>query len=347
MTSYIILCLSTPVVTVLIAAVLLTGAFALVQPHTHYNHLTSECVYFDGEKQCRIPMEYCNATKDIEQTLGLCEDIKDIVIAGVKEPVQPAAGKCPITVYEGDLVKVNWISNDPDADIGPQGYLSYEYSGVLGEDGTWQTKKGDAGIHSATARVYDGEFWDETELCIEVLKSNTPARVVVEKEITVYEGETVNLDARCEDADGDKTDMTISGWMTTQTKKTGYNDAGDYDVSVRCVDPDGEGETVKVVVHVLEKNRPAEVDAREKEITVYEGDTVRLDVSCKDADGDKTEMTISGWMDSETKKTGYDDAGDYDVKVRCVDANNEGETVNVVVHVLNKNRPPVITWQEA
>ena len=232
-----------------------------IGPHTRFTHLNEYCIYYDGVKQCKLKDSYCDpAGNDMVVTLGLCDNLGEDVLL---EP-KLYDGKCPLVVMEGEKVEVEWEGTDPDSDIGPQGKLTYEFSGVLGEDGTWQTKKGDAGIHQAQAKVFDGEFWDETELCIEVLKSNTPSTVTGDKEVTVYEGETVKLTAKCSDADGDATTITYSGWMSSASKVTGYTDAGDYSVSVNCVDPDGEGNTMDVAVHVLNKNRPPKIIWKEK-----------------------------------------------------------------------------------
>jgi len=170
---------------------------------------------------------------------------------------QETMSSCPVTVKEGDLVKITWKGSDPDKNIGPQGKLTYEYTGPIGPDGTWQTKKGDAGIHYATARVFDGEFWDETQLCIDVIAVNEPPKLtVVSNDITVYEGDTVTIDSTCVDPEGDKVTTTYSGWMNSNTRSTGYDDAGKYDVTVTCTDTASNKAIVDVIVTVLNRNRP-------------------------------------------------------------------------------------------
>lgn len=173
-----------------------------------------------------------------------------------------ATDQCPITVKEGEAVSINWIGSDPDANIGPQGKLTYEYEGKLGADGFWQTEIGDAGIHRAKAKVYDGEFWDETDLCIEVVKVNSPPSLAVAtKDVTVYEGETVTLSATCTDSDeDDTTTMSFSGWMTTTTRNTGYDDAGEYEVTVTCKDNNNDFVTEKIEITVLDRNRPPNIE---------------------------------------------------------------------------------------
>jgi hypothetical protein len=81
-------------------------------------------------------------------------------------------------------------------------------------------------------------------------------------------------------------------------------------------------------------------------VEVYETETVVLDAKCTDPNGEDVTITYSGWMDSSTKKTGYDDAGEYEVTVTCSDSSKTSQTAKVKVTVLDKNRPPKISWKE-
>ena len=167
-----------------------------------------------------------------------------------------SSGACPISVNEGEEVRIEWVSSDPDPEVGPQGELTYEYEGPVGEDGVWLTQKGDAGIHYQTAKVFDGEFWDETELCIEVIKVNNAASLDVSSvNITIHEGETVEIGANCTDEDGDETSITYSGWMTSDSKEASYDDEGEYAINIDCNDDSAEGESTTVYVTVLNRNR--------------------------------------------------------------------------------------------
>ena len=169
------------------------------------------------------------------------------------------SGRCPITVTEGEIVKIRWDTFDPDAHIGPQGFLSTTFEGPIGESGIWQTKKGDVGIHTSKATVFDGEFTDETSLCVEVLETNLPAKLIGSREITVNEGQTVALDSQCWDPDGDKTFITYDGWMNTRTRATKVGEAGNYIVEVTCADTAGAGQSGFVRINVLRGNRPPTV----------------------------------------------------------------------------------------
>ncbi|HIH23542.1 TPA: hypothetical protein HA251_00755 [Candidatus Woesearchaeota archaeon] len=76
------------------------------------------------------------------------------------------------------------------------------------------------------------------------------------------------------------------------------------------------------------------------DVTVKEGETIKLPISAIDREGDKLITTISGWMTGDTYKTTYDDAGSYTVKVTVTDG--VFNTTQVVkVTVIDQNRPPV------
>ena len=174
-------------------------------------------------------------------------------------PTVSKGEKCQIIVTEGEKVSLKWQATDPDTNIGPQGKLTYKYEGPVGETGEWTTKRGDAGIYQLKAKVYDGEFWNETALCVEVLKKNTAPAVVGPTILKVYEGETVKLSADCKDAEDDKTTISYTGWMTADTKTTGYEDAGEYSTVVKCKDQFDDESSITVKITVLNKNRPPQI----------------------------------------------------------------------------------------
>jgi len=250
-------------------------------------------------------------------------------------------GKCPISVVEGEKVEVEWFTADPDTDVGPQKKLTTTFDGKLDASGFWQTQKGDAGIHNVKATVNDGEFEDTTSFCIEVIKSNTPPKVIAQ-DVTATEGDTVKLDAKCTDVDGDKTTISYSGWMTSDTKVTDYDSAGKYKVEIVCKDPDGSTDSKEVIVTVNNKNRnPVLITAAV--VSVKEGETVKLTPECTDPDGDKTVISYNGWMTTNTKKTGLDDAGTYDDVIQCKDPIGAIDTKNVKINVADVNQDPVIS----
>jgi len=191
-----------------------------------------------------------------------CFSCETAPLAASVAPTAPTASKgekCQIIVTEEEKVSLKWQATDPDKNVGPQGKLTYKYEGPVGETGEWTTKRGDAGIYQLKAKVYDGELWDETSLCVEVLKKNTAPTVVVPTTLTVAEGETAKLDANCKDAENDKTTISYTGWMTADTKATGFEDAGEYSAVLTCKDQFDDQSSTTVKITVLNKNRPPQI----------------------------------------------------------------------------------------
>ncbi len=77
-------------------------------------------------------------------------------------------------------------------------------------------------------------------------------------------------------------------------------------------------------------------------IIVEEGERVELEASCVDSKGRVGSIDYSGWMISSLKLTGYEDAGEYSVRVTCTDQNGHDSTEEVIVTVEDINRPPTV-----
>ncbi len=78
-------------------------------------------------------------------------------------------------------------------------------------------------------------------------------------------------------------------------------------------------------------------------ITVNEGELVNLNLKSSDPDGDKIVYTFTKPLDDEGKwQTGYDDAGNYKVKITASDGKLTSEQ-DVLVVVKEVNRAPIIS----
>lgn len=159
-----------------------------------------------------------------------------------------------LTVTEGDLVKLNVKATDPDGD-----QLTYTFTAPLNSEGKWQTRIGDAGVSYPEITVSDGKtsIVKKIKLVVEP-KNNKPVLQFIPN-IETSEGETVTLNPKASDADGDRLTYTYSGWMSSNTKQTGYNDAGTHNVVVSVSD----GISIvsqEVTVTVKDVNRPPELE---------------------------------------------------------------------------------------
>ncbi|MBI5389466.1 LamG domain-containing protein, partial [Candidatus Woesearchaeota archaeon] len=77
-------------------------------------------------------------------------------------------------------------------------------------------------------------------------------------------------------------------------------------------------------------------------ITVKENDTILLNYTINDADGDTITTQISGYMHSAEKQTGFDDAGMYTVTISAADGLLTTEK-NIQIVIENTNRQPQIS----
>ncbi|MCK5629191.1 MAG: hypothetical protein KAI26_01120 [Nanoarchaeota archaeon] len=163
--------------------------------------------------------------------------------------------------------------------------------------------------------------------------SGIPQKVVKEGDLVDFS----NLKAT--DSDGDALSYTYSSPIDSSGKwQTEEGDAGEYLVTITA--SDGKSEVSQKVMIVVESlNRKPVVAV--KDITVEEGETVKIVPQVIDEDGDSVTLEYSGWMDSDTYTTTSDDAGVYTVKLKVSDGKL---TVfkDITITVTNKNSAPVL-----
>ena len=159
-----------------------------------------------------------------------------------------------LEVTEGQLVKLNVKATDADGDP-----LTYTFEAPLNSEGKWQTRSGDAGVYYPMITVSDGKTDVQKQIKIVVEPKNNKPVLQFIPDIEVNEGETVTISARATDADGDRLTYEYSGWMTSSTKETGYDDAGEHIVVVSVTDGISTV-SQEVTVTVKDVNRPPEVE---------------------------------------------------------------------------------------
>ena len=157
---------------------------------------------------------------------------------------------------------------------------------------------------------------------------------------TVVEGELVELKPRVNDPDGDNIEISFSEPLDENGQwYTQEGDAGEYVVTVTASDGKTVNEQkIKIVVEALNKAPAIEINS---ELRFNEGETVVLNPNVVDPEGSDVTVTFSGWMNSDTQQTGYEDSGSYDVQITATDGEKTStKTVKVIVE--NVNRAPVI-----
>jgi hypothetical protein len=244
-------------------------------------------------------------------------------------------------VVEGDLVSFpNLKATDPDGDP-----IIYTFTPPLDAAGKWQTKIGDAGDYKVTITASDGKNSVSQMVVIQVKPKNLPPVLQLSsKQVNIKEGETVTLNVQASDPDGDKVSISFDGWMNGPAKTTGYEDAGNHEVTV--IASDGKTtvrDTVRVIVENF--NRAPSVSAI-GDITVKEGDKITVKPTAMDPDGEKVSFVFSSPLGPDgTWLTTSKDVGRYTVNVTATDGQLSAST-SFAVTVQSLNKQPVIQMSD-
>lgn len=155
-----------------------------------------------------------------------------------------------IVVKEGEKVSLKPSAKDPDGDK-----ISYIFDEPLNDDGMWETQIGDAGEYEFIITATDGELTAEQLVQLTVESVNRPPVIELEP-VKVKEGETVLLKPVITDKENDEVKITYSGWMTGESKQTGFDDQGEHKVIITARDSAGNQASLEVTVTVEDVNRP-------------------------------------------------------------------------------------------
>lgn len=159
-----------------------------------------------------------------------------------------------VQVEVGEKVSIKPVASDPDNDT-----LRFTYSAPLNSRGEWTPQEGDEGEYEIEVTASDGTDTASATFLLTVGTPNLPPVFNKLNDITVQEGETVLIVPIAEDPEGEDVVFTISGWMTSSSYKTTYDDAGTYDVTVTASDG-VNSVSQKITVTVEDVNRPPQLN---------------------------------------------------------------------------------------
>lgn len=176
----------------------------------------------------------------------------EAIISVAKANRAPMLANIPAqTIKEGQKVSVKPSARDPDGDT-----ITYTFEFPLDDKGQWQTEVGDAGDYEIVVTASDGELSDQKTFVLTVQAVNRPPVIELDSPITVSEGDIVTLEPIITDPEGDEVRVSYSGWMNTNTKSTGYEDAGEHTVIIVGRDTAGNEARLTVTIIVKDRNRP-------------------------------------------------------------------------------------------
>ncbi|MBW3019083.1 hypothetical protein KY329_02785 [Candidatus Woesearchaeota archaeon] len=234
---------------------------------------------------------------------------------------------------EGETVKLEPTVTDPDGDN-----VTVKYFGWMNSN-TKETTFKDAGTYKVTIEATDGISTVSKEITVGISNVNRPPKLKEIGDITVKEGELVEIAPEATDPDGDTVTYEFELPLDKVGKwQTEIGDAGEH--AVKIVASDGRAEDVAVVNIIVEpKNRPPTIEIQD--VDVKEGETVTLSPVVSDPEGDEFTVKYEGWMTSNTRETSYEDSGTHTVTIIAEDTGGHKTEEAVVVKVEDVNRAPI------
>ena len=265
------------------------------------------------------------------------EEVPSVIVMeeeiDLSEPVDDSAQV--ISVKENEMVHLKVKVSDPDKDT-----VSYTFSPPLNKQGEWKTNYGDAGEYMVTLTASDGQLTTEKKIKIVVERVNVPPIIDGIKNIIVNEGEKVTFEPMVTDPNNDAITVTISDPLKDNVFQTDHTSAGEYQITVLATD--GELETEKNFKLTINDVNELPIVTNLADITVKEGETVKVEPKVSDLDEDEIVLTISDPVgDDGIWETGYTEHGDYVITV-IADDGKDKVTHKVKVTVEDVNMPPVI-----
>jgi len=241
----------------------------------------------------------------------------------------------PVQAKEGETLTLTPKATDPDGDE-----VTLSYDGWMNSD-TKELGYEDSGNHKVIIIATDSKGAKASiEAIVSVENANRAPELADVPPQTIKEGQKVSIKPSAKDVDDDNVTYSFDFPLDEKGSwETKIGDAGDYEIKVTA--NDGELTSEKTFLLTVQAvNRPPVIEL-DSPITVEEGDLVKLEPTITDAEGDEVRVSYSGWMNTATKNTGYDDAGDHIVTIAARDTAGNEAKLEVTVIVEDQNRPPI------
>ena len=241
--------------------------------------------------------------------------------------------------------------------------LSYSISEPLGSKNEWQTGYDDAGTYKIKVHAEGKGFNDDKTVKVFVNDVDRPLVFESIGNRVLNENEEIVIGLNAHDPDGDeitysannlpegaKFEDNIFTWKTTYdtVKKKGFIDrlldrfralSKNFYVKFSAFS-NGKEVVQNVMMTVKDANRAPVLEDMEP-IKINEGDTLKIAPKAYDLDGDKVKLSYSGFVNTDTFKSGYDDAGTYYVEVTASDGLLQNSK-SVQINISQSNRAPVL-----
>ncbi len=290
-----------------------------------YSLLTEEGEYIEEMEEISEIEEELEEGEELEEELEEGEE-------GVEEVLAPGES-IRIVVKEDDFVNLKPKAVDPDEDS-----IEFTFTQPLDETGEWKTDYGDAGEYYITVTASDGELETSRQVILVVERVNMAPVIEEINDITVDEGSTLIVTPKVSDPNGDDFTVTISEPVGDDGMwEIGYQDHGQYTMTITAVDIDDLVTEQEIVIDVNRKNIAPAVE-NVYDIEIFEGETVVIEPIVSDLNGDDITVTISEPVGDDGEwETTFTDHGVYDIAVSATDGELETvEEITLTVNDINK-----------
>ena len=288
-----------------------------------------------------------------EDAIGV--NIRMRVEAPNQEPVLASIGSR--NVSEGGSLTIELTASDADGDA-----LTYSVSGnpsgssLTNRMFRWTPTHAQAGTYRVTFTVSDNRGGTDSEtVTITVRETNRPPVLTHIGSRNVSEGGSLTIELTASDADGDALTYSVSGnpsgssltnrmfrWTPTHAQ------AGTYRVTFTVSDNRGGTDSETVTITVGQTNRPP-VLAGIGNRNVSEGNSLTINLTASDADGDALTYSVSGNPSGSSLANRtfrwtptYTQAGTYRVTFTVSDNRGGTDSETITITVGGTNQPPVL-----
>lgn len=239
--------------------------------------------------------------------------------------------------------------------------ISLEISDPIGNDNSWKTDYDDAGNYEVTVKANGSGFEAEKKVNVKVLNRDRAPKIAGLRSVSLTENELLNLELKAEDADNDKASFSainlpegaeivdnVIVWkpdfdFVKKEKPEDYvKDA--FGLLSRKVDVNISAKTKSledsktISIKIKDGNRPFVLE-KVKDIEANEGEEIIVEPKYNDPDNDRVFFRYEGFLSNGRKKMGFEDAGEYMVKMTASDGHFE-ETRFFRVKINDVNREP-------
>ena len=240
--------------------------------------------------------------------------------------------------------------------------LSYSISEPVGNKNEWKTGYDDAGTYDVKVHAEGKGFSDDKTVKVVVNDVDRPLIFESIRNKFLNENEEIDIILNANDPDGDeitysannmpngaKFEENVFTWKPAYdtVQKDNFVDrvkdkfsllSRNFYIQFSASSRDKEL-LQNIIVTVKDANRAPVLEDIEP-VTINEGDTLKIVPKAYDLDGDKVKLSYSGFINADTFKSGYDDAGTYYVKVTAGDSVLEISKF-VQINIQQSNRAPV------